>query len=438
MGEANTRGWGCVLLEFEDEVRSDEHPNEEERRNLPALWEMRFTRHGRQYFIHHDDGSTWWTHPCEDNNRQHMRARPGQKQDGWKIAEDGKTWERFEDLPDAPSTEDSLDTLSRAQSAESEVAPGGCTAWKSPSLSSPREWLKSVNSSESIPRNWLKSVDSSEYNPGSWLKSVNSSELSANAKTRILRGQILLSIFSRSPSISPNTSLSSKRVLSPQHLVGGEEENLKAENWLADAADMIEEPEPAMEPDEEKPSQTDHTDENLPRATFSSSPQENLEKESQIREERSAETQVVAEDLSSNEGLSPASTPQPQLNKTPDTASPPESQPHEASKPTTVPAKDAKKDWLKNTKSHLLALKEKHENKRGSKGRSAVLDDKLAMEYDLEPVVDGLGITGTAGSEVGIATKVLRLVGWETDGGDVMRSLEHEGDKGIGGGEQKS
>ncbi|KAL9627643.1 MAG: hypothetical protein Q9164_007541, partial [Protoblastenia rupestris] len=43
---------------FKDDTRSDQHPNEEERRALPALWEMRYTRHGRQYFIHHDDDSS--------------------------------------------------------------------------------------------------------------------------------------------------------------------------------------------------------------------------------------------------------------------------------------------------------------------------------------------------------------------------------------------
>ena len=436
----------------EDEVRSAEHPNKEERRNLPALWEMRFTRHGRQYFVRHDDGSTWWTHPSEAKNEQKMRARPGQKQDGWKIAEDGKTWERFEDRPDAQSTEDSLDTLSRAQSAESEVAPGGRTAWRSPSLSNPREWLKSVNSSDSNPRNWLKSVDSSdsnprnwlksidssESNPRNWLKSVNSSELSANAKTRIARGQTLLNKFSRSPSISPNTSLTPKRALSPQDLVGDEEENLKVKEWLEGSPDMIEEPEPAMEPEQEKSSQTNHTEENLPSATVSDSLQEDLEKGSQIREKRSGETQLVAEDPSSNEGLSPASTPQLQSNETPNTASPPEPQPHEASEPTDTPAKGAKKGWLKNTKSHLLALKEKHENKRGSKGRSAVPDGKAALEHDLEPVVDGLGITGTAGSDVGIATEVLPPAGRETDGGNVTGSIEHKEDKATGGGEQKS
>lgn len=41
-----------------DEVRSEGRPNEDERENLPALWEMRFTRHGRQDFVYHEDGST--------------------------------------------------------------------------------------------------------------------------------------------------------------------------------------------------------------------------------------------------------------------------------------------------------------------------------------------------------------------------------------------
>lgn len=82
---------------FKDRFGSEHHPSEDERRDLPALWGMRYTRHGKQYYIHHDDGSTWWTHPREAKHEQRLRARPGQSQDGWKLAEDGKTWERFED-----------------------------------------------------------------------------------------------------------------------------------------------------------------------------------------------------------------------------------------------------------------------------------------------------------------------------------------------------
>lgn len=116
-GDGSTYYWN-----FKTESRSEEHPNEEERSSLHALWSMRFTRHGRLYFHHHEDGSSWWTHPREDKHKQILRAHPGQNQDGWKIGEDIKTWERFEDHPDAESTEDILNALTPTQPTESETS----------------------------------------------------------------------------------------------------------------------------------------------------------------------------------------------------------------------------------------------------------------------------------------------------------------------------
>ncbi|KAL8831672.1 MAG: hypothetical protein Q9170_005195 [Blastenia crenularia] len=137
---------------FEDGVRSQQHPNEQERSNLPALWGMRYTRHGRRYYIHYDDGSTWWTHPREDKHEQKIRARPGQSQNGWKLSEDGKTWERFEERPDAHHTEESADTPSPTQSAGSEMLQEeeNPDTWRS--LAFTREWLKRGNSSEAITK----------------------------------------------------------------------------------------------------------------------------------------------------------------------------------------------------------------------------------------------------------------------------------------------
>ncbi|KAL9611585.1 MAG: hypothetical protein Q9167_003774 [Letrouitia subvulpina] len=119
---------------FRTETRSDLHPNEEERKNLPALWEMRYTRHGRPYFFYHYDGSTFWTHPRpqEAKQEQKLRAQPGQGQDGWKVAEDGKSWERFADKPDYPKlAQEDTNNLTHTQSAESEDSRDGEEMWRS-------------------------------------------------------------------------------------------------------------------------------------------------------------------------------------------------------------------------------------------------------------------------------------------------------------------
>ncbi|KAL9594764.1 MAG: hypothetical protein Q9219_006850 [cf. Caloplaca sp. 3 TL-2023] len=137
---------------YKDEVCSEQHPNEEERRNLPALWEMRYTQHGRQYFIDHADGSTWWTHPREEKHVQKLRARPGQNQDGWKKAIDGKSWERFEEHPDAQHTEENVDLSTATHFQESEQPAGEQSPETWRSLAFTREWLKSTNSSEAIAK----------------------------------------------------------------------------------------------------------------------------------------------------------------------------------------------------------------------------------------------------------------------------------------------
>ena len=126
---------------YKDEVRSDQHPCEEERRNLPALWEMRYTRHGRQYFIHHNDGSTWWTNPREAKLEQQLRAKPGQSQDGWKLAEDGQTWERFEERPDVALAEQSAEDDNTAEAENPEK-------WQS--LPFTREWMRKVGNGERV------------------------------------------------------------------------------------------------------------------------------------------------------------------------------------------------------------------------------------------------------------------------------------------------
>ena len=137
-----TRDDGSVhYWNFKDEIRSDQHPCEEERRNLPALWEMRYTCYGRRYFIHHNDGSTWWTNPREAKLEQQSRAKPGQSQDGWKVAEDGKTWERFEEHPNVALAE---------QSADDDDMPEDEAPEKWQSLAFTRDWIKNVGNSDLV------------------------------------------------------------------------------------------------------------------------------------------------------------------------------------------------------------------------------------------------------------------------------------------------
>ena len=190
---------------FRDEIHSEEHPNEEERRNLPALWEMRFTRHGRQYFVHHEDGSTWWTNPRQSKHEQKLRAPPGQGQNGWKLGEDGKTWERFEDQPNAQMTEQSMDCSSHTESVESEAS---------------RDKKFALSRSVSTTRDWLKRV--------------NSGDVVAIARTRVPRSR-----FFKKAEKSPGMASSSLE--SPREFA--DDEDLTEENWLVDTSAMTEEPE---------------------------------------------------------------------------------------------------------------------------------------------------------------------------------------------------
>ncbi|KAL8821020.1 MAG: hypothetical protein Q9191_007396, partial [Dirinaria sp. TL-2023a] len=350
---------------FKDEVSTESHPNDEERRNLPALWEMRFTRHGRQYFVDHDDGSSWWTHPREDKKEQKLRARPGQAQDGWKIAEDSKSWERFEEQPDAQSTEQNVDALSHTYSTESEAVQDGETTETTRSRSNPREWLKSINSGDmSNAREWLKSVHSGDIsNPRDWLKSVNSSEIIAGAKTRYSSSPIFLKKFAKSPSANSSASPSSTLTGSPQTLAGeGGDGDLAEKKWFGETPEMTEEPDQAT-----TPFQIDDTEKNLASISPETSSQENPEKEiGSLTERPVSNTDVRREEESST------------------------SQPQSSPNPTNAPEKDSMRTWAKRTTSGLRALR-KHTSKNGS---------KLSLDHSgPEAAVEGLGITTTGSAE---------------------------------------
>ena len=93
---------------FKKNACSDQHPYENERKNLPALWEMRWTKHGRHYFVHHRDGLTWWTHPRVDRQGRKLRGLANEKQDGWRLCEKGQMWIRFQESPESPLTDSEM------------------------------------------------------------------------------------------------------------------------------------------------------------------------------------------------------------------------------------------------------------------------------------------------------------------------------------------
>ncbi|KAL9004433.1 MAG: hypothetical protein Q9188_002753 [Gyalolechia gomerana] len=350
--------------DFKNEVRSEEHPNEEERRNLPALWSMRYTHNGRQYFIHHNDGSTWWTHPREEKHEQNLRAQPGQSQAGWKVAEDGKTWERFEEHPDAQHTEGITDippsTQSKAdESSEDDLPPD---TWRS--LSFTREWLKSANSSEAV----AKVMDHMLHTPKLFRKHKSSPDIDSSLE------QSLQERF--------------------------EEEDLEEEEWGVEPLMMIDEPQPIQEPqtiDERQPPsieeprhETTSLKENTkkalarnrdPRALFrkmehSSSFTSSMLKKSQdfMRAERPFEDDRQVDVESGNK------------------------EPQEPSAASLL-AKDVRKSWNKRTSS--LFGSKKTTGKESSEAGSTVAD-KEDLDSNVERAVEGLGISG---AEMGVFGK---------------------------------
>jgi len=362
---------------FKNKGRSEQHPNEEERRTLPALWEMRFTRHGRQCFIHHEDGSTWWTNPRKDKHEQKSRARPGMSQDGWKIAEDGKTWERFEDHPDAQHTEQNMDALSQTQTAESETSQDGQRLGSWRSLSFTREWLKNVNSSDVV----------------------------GTARTRIPQTPKIFRKFEKSP--SNNSSL----LESPQEI--GEDEEADEEKWLKDTPGMTEEPQFSEEPEQDMSLRKGYTKESDVSTRDSmeespsvasvapnspQSPQESTKGKMSIEESLPVGTDSVSKEL--------------QSDTVPNAASP--------------PLKDGKKGWAKRRTSNIHALRKNLEKKASERGLSfpAILESKP------KPAVDGLGIMGTEpfDSRADTAAHPQELI---DDGNDPEKDLDNEQKAGM-------
>ena len=130
---------------FKTKTPSSEHPYEKVRQDLPALWEMRWTRYGKPYYVNHSTGLTWWTNPCAEKHEQKLRGDVHQKQDGWKWDEDNDCWVYFQEVPQHETTDE---TSSKPASPESGSIDGDLETERRHILAQTREWLKDVNAHE--------------------------------------------------------------------------------------------------------------------------------------------------------------------------------------------------------------------------------------------------------------------------------------------------
>ena len=366
---------------FKDEIRTEEHPIEEERRNLPALWEMRFTRHGRQYFVHHEDGSTWWANPRQSKHERKLRAPPGQSQNGWEIGEDGKKWERFEDQPNAQQTEQNMNSPSHTESIGSEASRDNRFAP-----------LRSVSTSRD------------------WLKRVNSGDVIAIARTRVPRSK-LFKKAGKSPSMASNFSES------PRELAY--DEDLTEENCVVDTSAMTKEPEPTDElrsiDERQLAGEPEYNDESQfivePQFVKESGQElslqkEDMEKSSVLMRDPTEGIQIsgripgvilsLINDLKVLVEERRSVVEKPLANTPPITEEPLSIGESDSASP---PQKVGKRAWAKVTGSRYLSPR-KGKGIKGNGNGLAAADEEVALENSLEPVVDGLGIS-TEPSESG-------------------------------------
>ena len=368
---------------FKDGIRSEEHPNEEERRNLPALWEMRFTRHGRQYFVHHEDGSTWWTNPRQNKHEQKLRAPPGQSQNGWKLGEDGRAWQKFEDQSNEQLTEQSMDSLSHVESVGSEASPDKKFAP-----------LRSVSTTRD------------------WLKRVNSGDVVAIARTHFPH-----SYFFKKAEKSP--SMASNSFESPRELA--DDEDLTEENWLVDTYAMTEEPETTdkLESIDERPLAEGPRCNGEPLPTMESQVAKQSEQELSLQKENIEENSRLVRDLT--DGIKPFGkmpgvisglindlkvlveerrpvAEEPLMNTPPMSEEPQSSVESDTASP---PQKIGRRGWVKRPGPNFLSLR-KGKGRKGNENGETPTGEELVSETSVEPAVDGLGIsTGPSDSGVG-------------------------------------
>ncbi|KAL6722064.1 hypothetical protein ACLMJK_001169 [Lecanora helva] len=350
---------------FKDEIRSEQHPNEHERENLSALWEMRFTRHGRQYFIHHEDGSTWWTHPREGKHTQQQRARPGQGQNGWKIAEDGHSWERFEERPDMDIAEESTDEISRTQSIESEMSQDRLPLETRRSMSFTRDLLRNVSSNDIV----VNAMNRFPQTPKILRKF---SDRSPSNKSVLAESPQQVDEKDAWPSYAPTMTGEPQ---SDEALNG--ETSLQDEDFqdpLAPVEELVNE----CKKMEKSPSMS---------SNLVDTPLEMVEEEMPVVEKASSEQESQTHERRRNEGIT--SSPEQHTKEErclsttePVTGNPDMDEEVDTSSPRQ---KWSKKGWAKRTTSGLLAMKKNIEKKASERG--------FVLPNSSESAVHGLGIT---------------------------------------------
>lgn len=262
-----TRSDGNVYYwNFKSDTQSDQHPMEEEREHLPALWEMRYTRHGRQYFVHHDTGKTWWTHPREDKHKQVLRAHEGQSQDGWRQAEDGKSWVTFVELPDVSLGLQNTKSWSSGRSDRTDnIGDEGADTWRS--LNFTKNWLKNISPNDKVAtaitqfqdqtRVYLSETDG--LPPlGQWLVKNTQRKQSGNAQVDHDTTPAASPTISEELLSSPETPKDPSPVVEPRSSWGRTSSNLL--NFAKKKGSMSSAKEPSL-PDEQLPEDTSRSPE---------------------------------------------------------------------------------------------------------------------------------------------------------------------------------
>lgn len=310
------------------------------------------------------------------------RARPGQSQDGWKISEDGKSWERFEEHLDAQHTEEAMESLSPKESMDTDIAEyhHSPDTWRS--LSFTREWLKSANSNETI----AKVIDHIPQTPKLFRKHRD----------------------------SPSMDSISER--SPHDCVKDEGYGKK---FGVDPPMMTEEPQTMSDPkivrDQLSHRKSSSITESLRQNSFS---KENIKTWAQGRDPRALFRQMeYPSSLTSNmfkksqeiiKAEVPAKEEQPADTKSM------HKQSSQDSSAASLLADDIKTKWDRRTPS-FFGRKKNRETESNESG--STVTKKEDLENDIERTVEGLGISGA--EQIDSGTGVVVLVPTEEEGAGI-------------------
>ena len=139
-------------FDFENDSWSDQHPYEQERQVLKAMWEMRYTRHGRQYFLNHSNGFTYWNNPSLHKDSQELRAYRGQKQSGWKLDPYSRKWVSFEELPNIDDQHMASQEMILIHNGEDVESQDGAEAEALSTRIFAQDWLNGIRSDEKLVR----------------------------------------------------------------------------------------------------------------------------------------------------------------------------------------------------------------------------------------------------------------------------------------------